>query len=331
MKRVEIPKGNGKTRPLGIPAVKDRIVQTALVKVIEPIFEKEFLEVSYGFRPKRGCKDALREVDMLLKEGYTWVVDADLESYFDSIPQEPLMERVKERISDGKVLQLIYQFLQQPVMEELNCYVPIKGTPQGAVVSPLLANIYLHPLDKFIHGKGYKIARYADDFVILCKTEHEAKQALEEVKVWTQANGLTLHPDKTHVGNCMEPGKGFEFLGYRFEAGGRYVRKRSLMKLRDGIRARTRRSQGKSIDQVIEALNPMLEGWFEYFKHANRFTFKAIDGFVRRRLRSILRKFHKQSGGTGRCYNDHFRWPNKYFANHGLFTLQAAHAGACRS
>ena len=241
------------------------------------------------------------------------------------------MERVEERISDGKVLTLMRQFLQQSIMEDLNCYVPEKGIPQGAVVSPLLANIYLHPLDKLITGDGHEMVRYADDFVILCKTEEEARQVLEKVQKWVQANGLMLHPDKTHIGNCMEPGQGFEFLGYRFESGNRYVRKKSLKKLRDSIRAKTRRSQGKGIGRVIEDLNLILKGWYEYFKHAHRRTFRKVDGFARRRLRSILRKFNKRSKGTGRCLNDHMRWPNKYFQSRGLFTLESAHRLECRS
>ena len=209
--RVEIPKGDGQTRPLGIPTVKDRIVQAAVKLVIEPIFEFQFLETSHGFRPGRGCKDALREVDGLLKAGHTHVVDADLKGYFDSIPHCPLMERVESSISDGQILGLIRSWLGQDILKGLERWTPTGGTPQGAVISPLLANLYLHPLDERMMARGYRMVRYADDFVILCRSREEADAALAEVRVWVEANGLTLHPDKTHVGDCRQKGEGFEF------------------------------------------------------------------------------------------------------------------------
>ena len=330
VKRVEIPKGDGRTRPLGIPVVKDRIVQTAVKLAIEPIFEAAFQPTSYGFRPGRSCRDALREVDSLIAEGFSFVVDADIESYFDSIPHERLMERVEERISDGRVLGLLRGWLGQDILRGMERWRPAAGTPQGAVISPLLANLYLHPLDQRMAGLGYRMVRYADDFVVLCQSREEAEAALAEIRQWVAQNGLRQHPEKTHVGDCRQPGEGFEFLGYRFEAGRRWVRKKSLKRLKDGIREKTRRTRGDSLARIAADLNPMLRGWFGYFKHAHPSTFKALDGFVRRRLRALLRKQTK-GFGFGRCLGDHQRWNNAFFAEAGLFALHTAWLAARHS
>jgi len=323
VRRVYIPKGK-KQRPLGIPAVKDRVVQAALKLVIEPIFEHEFESRSYGFRQGLGCKDALREVDRHLKAGYFWVVDADLQSYFDTIPHDPLLTKVGRRIGDGRVMALIQGFLKQDIMEKLQRWTPISGSPQGAVISPLLANAYLHELDVEMRQAGLVMVRYADDAVVLCRSREEAESALARMRAWVSENGLTLHPDKTHVGDCRVEGNGFEFLGYRFEAGRRLVRTQSLMALRDKVRALTPRNRGGSIESVIASLNPTLKGWYAYFKQAHRYTFSSIDGFIRRRLRAMLRK-QKHRPGQGRCRNDHKQWPNAFFADLGLFTMSEAH------
>ncbi len=279
--------------------------------------------MSYGFRPGRGCKDALRQVNEHLEQGYTHVVDADLQAYFDSIPHARLQSRIEEHISDGRLLDLLASWLSQDIVKEMQSWTPTAGTPQGAVISPMLANLYLHPLDQRMTKLGYRMVRYADDFVILCPSASQAQAALQEVKAWVEENGLSLHPDKTHTGDCLIPGQGFEFLGYRFEAGKRWVRKKSLQGFKDKVREKTRRSRGDSMRTIIDDLSPMIKGWWGYFKHAHRYTFSTLDGFIRRRLRAILRKQEKRPG-MGRCYGDHQRWPNAYFANRGLFTMVQA-------
>ena len=328
IRRHYIPKpGSHEKRPLGIPTVRDRVVQTALRMVIEPIFEKDFAAQSYGFRPHRGCKDALRRVQELLRAGYVHVVDADLQAYFDTIPKERLMALVGQKVSDGRILKLIGAFLDQSVMDGAREWTPEHGTPQGAVISPLLSNIYLDPLDHLMTEKGFQMVRYADDFVVLCRSPQEAASALTEVQHWTKTTGLTLHPAKTRLVDANEDG--FDFLGYRFKAGWKRPRDKSLKKLKDAIRAKTKRTAGHSLSRIIEDANHTLRGWFEYFKHSHRSTFPPLDGWTRRRLRSILRK-RTGLGGISHGY-DNIKWPNAFFAKQGLFNLQNAHAQACQS
>jgi len=323
IRRVHIPKpGSRELRPLGIPTVRDRIVQTALRNVIEPIFERDFAEHSYGFRPNRGCKDALRRVDALLKAGYTYVVDADLKSYFDTIPHQPLMGRIRSKIADGRVLKLIEAFLTQGVLDGLETWTPTTGSPQGAVISPLLSNAYLDALDHLMKGQKVEMVRYADDFVILCRNAADAHRALEQAQQWTADAGLTLHPTKTRIVDANQ--EGFDFLGYHFERGKRWPRDKSIKKFRNAIRAKTPRKHGHSLRDIIADVNRTTRGWFEYFKHTSYVNvFHSLDGWIRRRLRRILLKRHKKHRHNG-MGNAHYRWPNAYFAEQGLFSMEAA-------
>jgi RNA-directed DNA polymerase len=257
------------------------------------------------------------------------VLDVGSVSWFPStqFPKKPLMQLLEKKLSDGRVLALIEAFLQQDIMDGLSQWTPEEGAPQGAVVSPLLSNIYLDPLDHLMAERGFEMVRYADDFVILCRTQAEAEQALAVVRQWTESAGLQLHPDKTSI--AYAPGEGFEFLGYYFHHGKRDVRRKSLAKFKATIRAKTRRCNGESLDDIIRSVNGTSRGWFKYFKHAHRYTFTSLDGWIRMRLRSILRK---RRGGRGRGRGaDHQRWPNAFFAQHGLLSLAAAHAWACQS
>jgi RNA-directed DNA polymerase len=329
-RRAWIPKlGSAELRPLGIPAVTDRVVQTALRAVLEPIFERDFAEQSYGFRPGRSARDALGRVETLLQSGYTWIVDADLKAYFDTIPHERLMALVRGRIADGKVLRLLEQYLKAGVMDSLKGWQPTEeGTPQGAVISPLLANLYLNPLDQQMARKGWEMARYADDFVVCARTEAEAKAALAEIAAWAQEAGLKLHPTKTRIVNAAVKG-GFDFLGYHFEqytpAGGKkWPREKSQFKLRENLRTKLSRSRPGRVAQMISEVNRTLRGWYGYFKWSQPSAMQRVDEWTRERIRHILRRRHKRRGMVrGR---ERTEYPIQWFAEQGLFSLKTAQA-----
>ena len=222
---------------------------------------------------------------------------------------------------------MAFEHLQQGVMDGLASWTPEEGTPQGAVISPLLANIYLNPLDHLIAGYGHQMVRYADDFVILCRTREDAERALEQVRTWVEDNGLTLHPAKTRIADARTDG--FAFLGYEFRGDLRLPKIKSQQKFKDAVRAKTKRTNGTSLNCIVGSLNQTLRGWFTYFRHCHGKVYSNLDGYVRGRLRSLLRK---RCGRRGRGRGaDHQRWPNKFFAEQGLYSLEGAHGSYSQS
>jgi RNA-directed DNA polymerase len=295
VRRKMIEKDNGKLRPLGIPTVEDRIVQAAIRNILEPIFEEDFLPCSYGFRPGISAHMALDKVTEHLEAGYHYVIDADLQSYFDTIPHDKLVQQIRKRVTDGSVIRLIQQFLRAGVLEgELYQDTP-EGAPQGGVLSPLLSNIYLHQLDQLMTDRGHRIVRFADDFIILCKSQKGAERVMKGVKIFLEEElGLTVNQEKTKV--VYSEKEPFTFLGFEFKGNIRRIDPKKEAKFKKRVKEITRRNQTVNIKTLIEEkLNSYLRGWANYFRHGNVKTkFKTWDSWIRRRLRMIqLRSWKK--------------------------------------
>lgn len=324
IRRCHISKPGSKqeTRPIGISTVRDRVVQTALRNVIEPIFENEFAESSYGFRPQRSAKDALREVKKSIKSGKRHVLDADIKGFFDEIDHDILMAKVAEHISDSRILSLIESFLKVEIDDGGTRVKPSKGAPQGTVISPLLANLYLNELDWQMSEKGIKMIRYADDFVVLCDKPEETEHALIFIEQWCDKHKLALHPEKT-VRLEMKNKQGIDFLGYHFRSDARcWISPKSMKRFRDNLRPHLKRCNKHGMKGITKQINPKLKGYYNYFKQAGVGSHQGLDGWVRMRLRSILKR-HVKGRGIGRGMY-HKKYPNAYFAALGLFSLEEA-------